>query len=201
LFATDTVPYAHVVAEFATCKFKKIIRKEAEKRKEEAAPLAVEYQSGLATGLIKYGYQFMGYDSNQLPIFRNERGQEPSKEELMSASSVSSALVDEIVDKSFLSKIDPRNSEIYHQALDKIHDETNRMTSVGEQFKTMMDKVINIPSQMADEGSSYIKDALAQAGDFISHITGPTEQTIAMPTIRNTEKTFQDRIRAITYVV
>jgi hypothetical protein len=106
-----------------------------------------------------------------------------------------------MVDKSFLTKIDPRNSEIYHKALDVIHDETNRMTSVGEQFKEMMAKVINIPSQMADESSSYIRDALAEAGDFISHITGPTEQTIAMPAVRNTEKTFQDRIRAITYVV
>jgi len=173
----------------------------AKQMEEEAVPLAIEHQASLASGLLKLGYNQQGYDRNNLPIFKNASGQMPTAEELITASSISAGLQQDNIDKSFLSKIDPRNSEIYHKALDKFHDETNRITSVGEQFKTMMDKVINIPSQMADEGSSYIKDALAQAGDFISHITGPTEQTIAMPTIRNTEKTFQDRIRAITYVV
>ena len=166
----------------------------AEQKREEAIPLSIEHQAGLASGLLKMGYNQQGYDKNNLPIFKNSYGNPPTPEELITASSISSGLQEDMVDKSFLTKIDPRNSEIYHKALDKFQDETNRMTSVGEQFKTMLDKVINIPTQMADEGASYIKDALAQAGDFISHITGPTEQTIAMPAVRNMEKT-------ITYVV
>jgi hypothetical protein len=167
-----------------------------------AEQLASDYKVTLMQNLENMGYKLESYDKNGIPIMKNSAGKMPTPGDLISASiDTNSILNNESYTKGIISKLDPRNSEIYHQALDKIHDETNRMTSVGEQFKTMLNKVINIPTQMADEGASYIKDALAQAGDFISHITGPTEQTIAMPTIRNTEKTFQDRIRAITYVV
>ena len=58
-----------------------------------------------------------------------------------------------------------------------------------------------IPSLNELNPADNIKNIFEQTKDFITNITGPTEQTIAMPTVRNTEKTFQDRIRAITYVV
>jgi hypothetical protein len=169
--------------------------------KQLAEEKSSEFQASLSSSLKEMGYEFKGYDDNNLPIFKDKIGNIPTKEQLMTARVTGKAISENSFDKSILDKFNPMKSEAYYKVQDKIHDEMNRMTSVGEQFKTMMDKVINIPSQMADEGSSYIKDALAQAGDFISHITGPTEQTIAMPTVRNTEKTFQDRIRAITYVV
>ena len=169
--------------------------------KQLAEEKASEYQASLASSLKELGYEFKGYDVNNLPIFKDKRENVPTREELMTARVTGKAISENSFDKSILDKFNPMKSEAYYKVQDKIHDEMNRMTSVGEQFKTMMQKAMDIPSQMADEGTSYIKDALAQAGDFISHITGPTEQTIAMPTIRNTEKTFQDRIRAITYVV
>jgi hypothetical protein len=169
--------------------------------KESADAKASEYQATLASSLNELGFSFQGYDKNNLPIFRDKNGNIPLREDLISARSVGKTLGENSFTKGIFDKINPMKSESYHKSLDMIHDETNRITNIGEQFKTMMDKVINIPSQMAEEGTSYIKDALAQAGDFISHITGPTEQTIAMPAVRNTEKTFQERIRAITYVV
>jgi len=183
---------------------RKILQEQSIDYKQKAEQKVKIDQATLAPILEGMGYKFRGYDKNNLPIYKDDSGIMPSNEELVTARSTSVGLGGGTAKgfaQGLFDKINPMNSEAYYKVQDTIHDEMNRMTSVGEQFKTMMDKVINIPSQMADEGSSYIKDALTQAGDFISHITGPTEQTIAMPTVRNTEKTFQDRIRAITYVV
>jgi hypothetical protein len=183
---------------------RKTLQEQSIDYKQKAEQKAKIDQATLAPILEGMGYKFKGYDKNNLPIYKDDSGIMPSNEELVTARSAAIGLGGGTAKgfaQGLFDKINPMNSEAYYKVQDTIHDEMNRMTSVGEQFKTMMDKVINIPSQMADEGSSYIKDALAQAGDFISHITGPTEQTIAMPTVRNTEKTFQDRIRAITYVV
>jgi len=169
--------------------------------KELAEEKASEFQASLTSSLGEMGYSFKGYDINNLPIFKNEKGEIPLREELVTARATGKTLGEKSFTQSLFDKINPMKSESYHKTLDMIHDETNRITTAGEQFKVMMDKVINIPTQMADEATSYIKDALAEAGDFITHITGPTEQTIAMPAVRNTEKTFQEIVRKITYVV
>jgi hypothetical protein len=189
------------VAADVPIEYKKQYAESAKIFRESADEKASEYQATLASSLSQLGFSFQGYDKNNLPIFKDKNGNIPLREDLISARAIGKTVSENSFTKGLFDKINPMNSEAYYKVQDTIHDEMNRMTSVGEQFKTMLDKVINIPSQMADEGASYIKDALAQAGDFISHITGPTEQTIAMPTVRNTEKTFQDRIRAITYVV
>lgn len=182
---------------------KKLNENEAIKLKQQAITPAEEFHKGLKGPLKELGYEFKSIDKNGLPIYRNDKNMEPSGEDLVSANVLGKIQPtnEKSVYEQFKDKLDFKNNDIYKNITQEYDDQYNRITGIGEQFKTMMQKAMDIPSQMADEGSSYIRDALAQAGDFISHITGPTEQTIAMPAVRNTEKTFQDRIRAITYVV